>query len=269
MRVLLLALALMALANSAAADRFILSYDGLALGLVPLGEISVDVSVQVDSYRASATMRSNGLMNLFERTDLRATAAGGIGPAGVRWRRYDLDHHYSRKHRAIHMRANARGAPTTEIVPNYRLWGDPPASAEQIRISRDPLSTVMAMAVDVGQSQRCAGTYPTFDGRFHYLMQLTGGETGRYRSGGFSGPVLKCGLAYVAVSGFEQTDRGRRRVANGQIWFALDEDASFAPPVRISTPLSAGGAVIRLTSWRRAEVTVETTETEAQEAINP
>ena len=111
-------------------------------------------------------------------------------------------------------------------------------------------------------SQRCAGAYPTFDGRFHYLMQLTGGEIGRHRSGGFDGPVLKCALAYVAVSGFEQTDRGRRRVANGQVWFGLDEGATFAPPVRISTPLSAGGAVIRLTSWRRAEIEVEPTPTQ-------
>ncbi len=261
MRLLLIAFALSALTGPAAADRYVLSYDGLALGLAPLGEITIDAAVSEGDYRAHATLRSSGLMNLFERTDLRATATGRIDAGGVRWRRYDLDHHYSRKHRVIHMRANGRGVVRTEIVPNYRLWGDPPANQEQARASRDPLSTLVAMAVDVGQSQRCAGAYPTFDGRFHYLMQLTGGETGRYRGGGFSGVVLKCALAYVAVAGFEQTDRGRRRVTNGQIWFALEEGASFAPPVRISTPLSAGGAVIRLTSWRRAEVSVDETAT--------
>jgi hypothetical protein len=34
-------------------------------------------------------------------------------------------------------------------------------------------------------------------------------------------------------------------------------DTSFAPPVRISTPLSAGAATIRLASFRRARVEVE------------
>jgi hypothetical protein len=198
-------------------------------------------------------------MNLFERTDLRAESAGSIDPgAGVRWRRYTLDHHYSRKHRLINMRVTPRGV-NTRVEPNYRLWGDPPASEEQKNISRDPLSTLMAMAVDIARTQRCAGTYPTFDGRFHYLMQLAGGENETFRGGGYEGPVLECELIYAAVSGFEQTDSGRRRITEGSVQFALG-DPNFAPPVRIATPLSAGGAVIRLTSWRRAEVEVEAPE---------
>jgi hypothetical protein len=36
-------------------------------------------------------------------------------------------------------------------------------------------------------------------------------------------------------------------------------DTSFAPPVRISTPLSAGGATIRLASFNRARVSVDVT----------
>jgi hypothetical protein len=257
MRTLILALAFCALAAPAHADRFALEYDGLALGLVPLGEIAVDAHVGEETYRVTARIRSNGLMNLFERTDLNALATGQIGPGGsVHWRRYELDHHYSRKHRSINMRLSNDGAVSTEIVPNYRLWGDPPTSEEQRRASRDPLSTMVAMAVDVGQTRRCAGYYPAFDGRFHYVMELSGGETDGYRGGGYEGPVLKCRLAYIAVAGFEQSDRGRRRVPQGSVWFALAEDSAFAPPVRISTPLSAGGAVIRLTSWRRAEVNV-------------
>jgi hypothetical protein len=43
------------------------------------------------------------------------------------------------------------------------------------------------------------------------------------------------------------------------VWFALMPDTRFAPPVRISTPLSAGGAMIRLESFRRARVDVQYT----------
>jgi hypothetical protein len=73
--------------------------------------------------------------------------------------------------------------------------------------------------------------------------------------------VLKCSLAYIAVAGFEQRDAGRRRIPHGQVWFALVPDSRFAPPVRISTPLSAGGAVVRLASFRRALVDVQLTST--------
>jgi hypothetical protein len=266
MRVLLFALALLCCAGPAAADRYLLTYDGAALNLVPLGEITVDITVTPRAYNAAATLQSGGLMNLFERTNLRAEAQGGIHDGVVRWRRYNLDHHYSRKHRTIDMRVTRDGSVRARIQPNYRLWGDPRASDEQKRASRDPLSTLVAMSTQVGRDQRCQGAFPTFDGRFHYVMSLRAGHTERYRGGGYQGQVLECELIYSAVSGFEQTDSGRRRITQGRIWFALG-DPSFSPPVRIATPISAGGAVIRLTSWRRVEVQVgdEPTEPEPEE----
>jgi hypothetical protein len=262
MRAALLALAaLFATAAPAAADRFMLNYDGLGLGLVPLGGISVDANVTETDYAITATLESRGLLNLFERTNLRAESSGLIQNGDVHWRTYDLDHHYSRKHRTIAMRMGEDGAMVTTIEPNYRLWGEPPASDAQRRRSRDPLSTMVAMAIDVGQTRRCAGLYPTFDGRFHYLMELAGGEIDDFDAAGYEGDVLKCSLAYIAVAGFEARDAGRRRIPHGEVWFALMPDTSFAPPVRISTPLSAGGAVVRLESFRRVRVDVQLTAT--------
>ena len=259
MRLLLLALMLACgFAAPAAADRYALTYEGLGMRFVPLGQITLDADVADDSYRVDATLRSGGLLNLFEPTNIRARAAGRIEQGVVRWSSYHLDHRYSQKRRVIEMQAERGGAIDAEITPNYRLWGDPAATDDQRRRSRDPLSTVVAMAIDVGQSRRCSGAYPTFDGRFHYLMELAGGETGRFRDGGYNGPILKCTLAYIAIAGYERTDRGRRRIPRGEIWFALADNSRFAPPVRIATPLSAGGATIRLSSWRRAEVSIDT-----------
>jgi hypothetical protein len=229
------------------------------LGFVPVGGVTVDIDVAEDSYDISASVQSRGILNLFERTNIEAASSGLILDGAVRWRRYDLDHRYSRKRRTISMQANAEGAITSEIEPIYRTWGEPAATEEERRMSRDPLSNVVAMAIDVGRSRRCEGTYPTFDGRFHYLLQLGDGDIDPYDGGGYEGEVLKCSLAYVAVSGFNQRDAGRRRIPQGQIWFALMPETTFAPPVRISTPLSAGGATIRLASFRRASVDVQYT----------
>ncbi len=256
MRAALLALVLCAFATPAAADRFALSYDASGLGLVPLGEMTIDALVTEDDYSVSATLRSGGLMNLFERTNIRVSSSGLIQSGDVHWRRYDLDHRYSRKQRIIAM-TNDGALVNAEINPNYRLWGEPAATSEQRNRSRDPLSTMVAMAIDVGQTRRCSGSYPTFDGRFHYVMELSGGEIDDFDGGGYEGDVLKCRLAYIAVSGFERSDRGRRRIPQGAVWFALAPDTLFAPPVRISTPMSAGGAVIRLASWRRASVEID------------
>ena len=238
------------------ADRFTLRYDGFGLGFIPVGGVVIDANVGDDYYEVTTNLESRGIFNLFERTNIQASASGVIEDGRVAWRRYDLDHHYARKHRIIHMEADRSGV-TATINPNFRLWGNPPASPQQKRISRDPLSTIIAMAVDISHNQHCAGQYPTFDGRFHYVMSLSGnGSRRNYRGGGYNGPVLECDLTYAAVSGFEATDNGRRRITQGHIVFALG-DPSFAPPVRISTPLSAGGAVIRLNSWRRVDVQIE------------
>lgn len=256
MRALVFALAIL-FAAPAHAERFSLSYNGYGLALLPLGDIDVDVGVYDDAYAVSAHLESSGLLNLFERTDLRAQASGVVANGAVYWRSYALDHHYSHKHRTIAMDAAEDGAVEARIEPNYRLWGEPPANDAQRRRSRDPLSTMIAMGVDVGITQRCAGAYPTFDGRFHYLLELAGGGVANARVGPYNGPVLKCELAYIAVAGFERSDAGRRRVPHGQVWFALMPEARFAPPVRISTPLSAGAATIRLSRLRRFSVEID------------
>lgn len=257
MRGALLALLLCLFATPAAADRFSMTYNASGLGLLPLGEMTIDAYVGEEDYRVSATLDSGGLLNLFERTNIRVASSGLIQGGDVFWQRYDLDHRYSHKHRVIAM-TNVGGAVSAEINPNYRLWGEPPTSDEQRNRSRDPLSTMIAMAIDVGQTRRCSGAYPTFDGRFHYLLELSGGEIDDFDGGGYEGDVLKCRLAYIAVAGFERRDAGRRRIPQGSVWFALSPGTLFAPPVRISTPVSAGGAVIRLSSWRRATVDVDT-----------
>lgn len=259
MRALIAFALVVCLATPAAADRFALTYDGFGLGFVPVGGVTVDADVSEDSYDISATVQSRGILNLFERTSIQASASGLIEGGVVRWRRYDLDHHYSRKRRTIVMHADEAGAISSQIEPIYRTWGEPAATEEQRRSSRDPLSNVVAMAIDVGRSRRCEGAYPTFDGRFHYVLQLGGGDIDAYEGGGYQGDVLKCSLAYIAVSGFNQRDAGRRRIPEGQVWFALMPDSTFAPPVRISTPLSAGGATIRLANFRRASVEVQYT----------
>lgn len=259
MRALIALAALLCFATPASADRFALTYDGFGLGFVPVGGVTVDADISDESYDITATVTSRGILNLFERTDIDASASGLISAGAVRWQRYDLDHRYSRKRRTISMQTDTYGAITSQIEPIYRTWGDPAATEEQRRTSRDPLSNVVAMSIDVGRSRRCEGSYPTYDGRFHYLLQLSGGDIDDYEGGGYEGDVLKCTLTYVAVSGFNQRDQGRRRIPEGQVWFALMPDTTFAPPLRISTPLSAGGATIRLASFRRARVDVEYT----------
>lgn len=253
-RAALLALALLA-APAAQADRFALDFKAAAIGILSLGEITLDFDVTETHYSVDAQLRSRGLLALFEPTQLVAHAEGRVDASGVRPERYELDHHYSRKHRTILMLTGAEGVHAT-IEPNYRLWGQPPATEEEKRASRDPLSTLVAMAVEVQRTRRCDADFPTFDGRFHYRLELRGGEDDRVDTEGYEGPALHCRLRYVAVSGFEPRDAGRRRVPEGDVWFALVEGATLAPPVRIRAPLPLGSAHIHVVRWRAPSVEI-------------
>lgn len=257
MRALLLAAVLaFAIATPAQAERYALEFRGAVFGVIGLGTATLDLNVDAEGYRAVAQVRSGGLLALFERTRLRAESEGVVGEGGIGWRRYSLDHHYSRKHRTILMERVSDGV-RAEINPTYRLWGQPPTTNEQRSASRDPLASLIAMGVDVARTRQCGRDYLVFDGRFHYRLELRGGQTRRIDDSGYEGPALRCRLRYVPVAGFEPSDSGRRnRIPEGEIWFALIEGAAFAPPVRAETPLPLGSAGLHLTRFTRPSVEV-------------
>lgn len=257
MRAVLLACGMVAAAAPPAfAERLTIEYRARAFGVAPLGAATLDIDVGDEDYRVVSTVRSGGLLALFDQTELIALAEGAIDAAAVRSGRYDLDHRYARKHRVTTLRWTAAGVEAA-IAPAYRLWGDPPVSDAQRRGARDPLSSLVAMSVDVGRSGRCDGAYPTFDGRFYYVLTLERGRAARLDDAAYSGPVLRCGVRYEPVSGFAPSDGGRRlRTRRGEIWFATDA-AGFAPPVRFSAPLPLGEAGIYIQRLRRIAVSVE------------
>ena len=242
---------------SAQANSYYLEYEGRAYGVLGLGRIAINLDYGPERYTASVALRSGGMLALFERTTLNATAVGAVQSGMPRSISYVLDHAYSAKRRQIRMSWRS-DAVEAVIEPTYRLWGDPPASEQQQIGSRDPLSSFIAMGAAVGLSRRCAGAFPTFDGRFHYRLELSGGRVRRFDDGGFEGEVLRCAFAYVPVAGFERDDGGGEgRIPRGEMWFALIEGDTFAPPVRVSSPLPLGEVAIVLRSLRRGVLVFE------------
>lgn len=262
------ALALCALPALAHADRFALEYQGNAWALAPLGGATLDVTTTPTDYRIQATLRSGGLLRLFDRSELVADAQGAIVDETPVWTRYDLDHSYAKKRRVTSMRASPEALNVT-ITPTYRLWGEPPASDAQKREARDPLSLLVAMGMAAGKTRTCAGSFATFDGRFRYDLVMSGGKTANYEAGGYDGPVLRCTLQYVQVAGYEKKKNERQKIPQGEIWFALLDDSTFAPPVRVLLPLPIGQAGISLKKWQRARVDVLADETVVEPAAPP
>jgi hypothetical protein len=251
MRSVLLALALcVATVVPARADRISLDYSGTAWGVVGVGSAHLDVDVDGDAYTAAGMVRTAGVAALFLQTQINVNAGGAFENGSVRWRRYYLDHMYDGVHRYITMRPNT-GSVEASINPTYPEWGNPPATDQQKLAARDPLSSLIAMAADVGATHRCQGQYMTFDGRWLYRLDVRDGGIARMSQGGYRGWAVRCHVRYFPVAGFAPDDQGYRDPPPpGVVWFALLDGKRLAPPIRAAMPLPLGTASFSLRRWR-------------------
>lgn len=242
------------------AERFALDYRAEVIGGLDVGTARVDIDVTDDSYLARAAVESTGVARLFDQLSLQAVASGTLTDGRLGWLRYDLDHRYARerKRRVVILRRGADGAVAVDIRPGYRNLGDPAASDSQQRQAFDPVSALVAMAVHVRQTGGCNQSFPTFDGRYLYGLEVTAPRRlARYRAGAYSGPAIRCVLRYRPIAGYAADQRARNRIPAGEIWFATGIEAPFAPPVRISLPVPVGRAVITATRLQSAAVSVD------------
>ena len=145
---------------------------------------------------------------------------------------------------------------------HLRLLGRAPPAGPAPRLARS-LSSVVAMAIDVGQSRRC-GRLPHLRRALPLSARTRRGDR-PLRSGGYEGEVEKCTLSYRAVSGFEARDNGRRRIRAGRSGSALHNRAS---PRRCASICRSRPAAQRaLTSFNRAIVNIAETAQASRAAV--
>lgn len=226
--------------SPAAAETVKLEYEASILNLVTLGRASLSARIGAVDYSADGSVSTSGLAALFDDTRITARAGGRVVGPALGWSRYDLQHAYARKSRAIAMRRSG-DVVTATVTPRFGDMGSPPASAAQQAASHDPLTALLAMSRAVGRGRVCAGAFPVFDGRQHYQLVLTPAARGRYRGGGYEGDAIVCAMRYRPVSGFKAMSADERAaMPEARIWFADPGVAGFAAPLRITVPTPLG-----------------------------
>lgn len=238
--------------GSAAAETYRLRYDAAILGVVTIGQATLDVTARDQRYAVRSTLRTSGAARIFDQTDISAVAAGTLAASGPSWARYDLSHAYADKFRRTQMRRSG-GEISTDVDPGYgQHMGRPPASASQRSASYDPLTGLFELGRQVGARQACQGDVLIFDGRQHYRLSLAARD-GRvsYNGGGFHGQALSCTLRYRPIAGFEMSPQDRDAIPEGELLFALTGQAGFAPFLRLTVPTPVGPARLDLQEYQR------------------
>jgi hypothetical protein len=205
----LLALPAAAQAPGLSRFQFSLGYDGKLLFKVL--DIQVDQSADANAFSSSARLKSSGILALFRKFDLRASAQGRIvndqAVPGV-FHSQNIDGKSNRK-----LDVTWTGTDVETIAqPPFRpdQLGDPPASREQKLESIDPITGLMRITLGDSQGEFCRGALKFFDGKQRYNLEFLDRHVvrpnAREMSLGLVNPV-SCNVKFREVSGFHAKKR--------------------------------------------------------------
>jgi hypothetical protein len=237
--------ALLTLIGPAQAQSVRVEYEGVAYGVLPFGQASVEYRAADGAYEARAQIKTSGFAALFARALIDARSSGTLD-GELRPALYRLDHHYLGVHRQVSVdwRADGVGA---KAEPAYSYPGDPEPTQAQRREGRDPAATLLAMGAQIARTKSCDGRFRVFDGRYIYDLMLRAAGEGAYALGERRIPVVKCRLQQRRVAGYRRPEDLQKMLPEAEIWFAADM-APIALPVRVSSRLPLGVAVIKATA---------------------
>ncbi len=252
------AAATLAFAAPAHAERFALDYDAHAFGVAPVGKVRFDFTIDGDSYDVITTVRSGGMYAIYGRQDVDGKSEGQIVNGFPRWSSYVTTTATKKKSRTTSMTRDSNTV-SVDVKPRYATFGDPPATEEQKQASYDPNNVLMAMGMAVARTKTCEGRYPTFDGRYLYDTVVTkGAGIATINEGGYKGPVLKCNMQLVPTAGYDARQRAeqKKNPPVGEVWFALVEGSSIAPPVRLLLPVPLTKVNLSLANWTVSKIQI-------------
>ena len=128
----------------------------------------------------------------------------------------------------------------------------------------DMLTGALQMMQHTGMTDKCEGSFPVFDGKRRFDIQLSddGKETiAKSKYSSFKGEALRCTLKVKPVAGFKKKDQNRGWLAVQNhteernklptIWFAKLEENGPMVPVRMEIASSYGSVVAHLTGTQK------------------
>jgi hypothetical protein len=178
----------------------------LYAGGIPFGDITMSTRIQGETYLASSTVETSGLINRFWESKIEAASNGNIGESQIKPARYD--NFTTRRGRRREFVLSFRDDGPDQIYSNpERGWDDEelPPGAEEARHSLDPLSAMVFLtnSSEANRENPCGVVAPVYDGqrRYDVAFSFVKREDVRMDNGLYAGPVMTCQIEYVQVAG--------------------------------------------------------------------
>ncbi|MEM5492741.1 DUF3108 domain-containing protein [Hoeflea sp. AS16] len=245
----LMAVAALATAQQAAAEPVQVHTD-YKVSLVGFPVASAKFVTEVDgkSYKISGDMRSSAFSDLFSRVRGNASVSGTVTADKLQASDFLVSYTSGKKkHRTAvkFVNGDVRSA-TNEPESKTKADDWVPLLEAHLRAVLDPLSGLLFPA----GTAVCPRSLPIFDGESRATLHLTPIGVRPYRTKGFKGDAIVCGVRFEPNSGYRKNSSGikyLKGIKGMEVWFAKHESLGLYGPVYAKVPTKIGKVIVAAT----------------------
>ncbi|MCB1448488.1 MAG: DUF3108 domain-containing protein [Rhizobiaceae bacterium] len=202
-------------------------------------------------YEIEVDFKSAGVGQVITDMTAELVSTGLIGKDGLQTQRYYLQYRKGSRHRRFEAEFRNGDVVATRIEPErdrsrQRNWV--PVTPADLKSVTDPLAGLIQPA----GSDPCKPLIPVYDGETRLDINLERRGEESFKTKGFEGKVVVCGMRYTPLAGYRKGSRETeflRRLKQMEIWFAKSDRMHVYAPVYFSVPTRFGTLTMKATRF--------------------
>lgn len=234
---------------AAAAEQFRSSYTVSVLGL-KVASSSFQTTLDKDALTIRGSLRSSGLVRLFDDTTGNTTVTARLGKKGVEPGGYDVRYVSGRKKKHTAIRFAGGVARATNSPPLKKKGNYIELKPGDLKGVWDPMTALILRAET--PAMVCGRTIRVFDGETRADLKLLPAGRVPFSTKGFKGDAVRCKVKFIPVSGYragkQQIDYLAKR-ARMEVLFAPMGTGDLWAPVRGTVGTKIGPVKIYATQF--------------------
>jgi len=251
------ALAVLAQAGPAAAQGKLDARYEVTLAGIPVGKGAWVIDIGDDTYSASASGGTSGLLNAFASGSGTGAALGRLVNGAFVPASYSASTTSAKKSEAIRMTLAGGN------VKDFTIEPEPPVDSDRIPVTDahrrgvfDPMTGSLLRVPGTGDPvspEACRGSNAIFDGRMRYDLKLDFKRMETVKAEkGYQGPAVVCAIYFAPISGYIPDRAAIKYLAaqrHMEVWLVPIAGTRVLVPFKMSIPTPLGTGVLEATQF--------------------
>lgn len=225
----------------------------IQLAGLPFARASFDSRRDHNLYEIEVNFEAAGVGQVVNNMTAELVSSGVIADDGLQTQRYYLQYRKGDRHRRYEAEFKNGNVVATRVEPPPRdrtkqpNWI--PVTEADLKSVTDPLAGLIQ---PVTAGDPCRPLIPVYDGESRLDINLDRKREEKFKTRGFDGKVVVCGMRYTPLSGYRKGSREAeflKRLNRMEIWFAKSERMNVYAPVFFSVPTRFGTLTMKATRF--------------------